>query len=293
MTPTTPRAPTCAGLTITPTAVKVARSSFETFDLVANKVSALVLPHHLHTVRKSIVVLILEILWVFGVVAGGMTAVANHAPFLCDMEQSNFSRLKVCARLPSDASADRVLANTTAIAGGASIVIESSLVANAHAPVVHFEEIPVAFEMQGSWTVDAKRQRIVSLNKSIDLDGPALSLAAAAPQNRGKLKYKVDASDWSGGAVGTEVLPEQLWPFMPGRLVSSHAPTKGVWREGATIWAATGLASNVSRPLGWVCDQGGDPGVWRSFSAMKNDDNQANLHAKLVRWRHDCDLCVF
>jgi parallel beta-helix repeat protein len=193
------------------------------------------------------------------------------------MQQSNFSRLKVCARLPRDASADHVLASTTAVAGGASIVIESSLVANAHAPVVRFDEIPVAFEMRGSWTVDAKRQRIVALNTSIDLDGPALSLAGAAPENRGKLKYKVDASDWSGGAVGTEVLPEQLWPFMPGRLVSSHAPTKGVWRAGATVWAATGPASthNSTHPLGWVCDQGGDPGEWRSFSAMKNDDDHA------------------
>jgi hypothetical protein len=194
-----------------------------------------------------------------------MTAIVNYAPFLCNLLPSNFSRMHVCGRLPRDAS-PALNDNSTAIVRGATVIVESSLVANAHAPAVRFEEIPTSFQLKTSWLVDGTRQPVVSWNQSIDLDGSALTIAAAKP-NKGKLRFDVSGSDFDGAAVGSATLPQQLWPHMvPGQLFASHVPTRGVWEAGAIVWAAPAPAASSQRTVGWVCDVGGTPGEWRNFS---------------------------
>ena len=78
------------------------------------------------------------------------------------------------------------------------------------------------------------------------------------------------STDWDGGLTGAATLPEQLWPYIPGRISSGTAPASGIWQVGQIVWAISDANASLelsdTRTMGWYCVQGGKPGVWQSFS---------------------------
>jgi hypothetical protein len=164
------------------------------------------------------------------------------------------------------------LPSGTQFVRGASIVVDTSLL-DSHCPAIQLEEIPIAVEVFHSALFDGKVQPIVSVNETIDLDGALMKMAATAT-GTGRLRFDIDTTDWDGGITGSPALPQQLWPYMSGRISSHGVPTSGIWQAGQVVWAIPD--NNASRELstttvGWMCVIGGTPGTWKSFSTDQEE----------------------
>ena len=102
---------------------------------------------------------------------------------------------------------------------------------------------------------------LVRVNASINLDGPYLNNSLQKP------RFDISNNNWRLRPTQAD-LPEQLRPFLVGRVEAERAPASGLWRSGAVVWnrgiaGGTGLAP---QPPGWYCVEGGTPGRWANVS---------------------------
>ena len=73
-----------------------------------------------------------------------------------------------------------------------------------------------------------RTQQLVKLDPAIDLDGLINSIAFES----GRPRFELSGNNW--GARQKD-LPEQLRPFLTGRIEADAAPVSGVWRGGDVV----------------------------------------------------------
>ena len=118
---------------------------------------------------------------------------------------------------------------------------------------------------------------MIRVSDAIDLDGPQLDVAASAANCSGgmacAMRFEISSDNVITPSNYSD-LPEQLLPFQSGTLHRPHAPSSGIWRAGAIVWAALGSDAAQNGTVGWRCEVGGKPGKWRELgaAALKADD---------------------
>ncbi len=147
----------------------------------------------------------------FGGEGSGLGGVFNFAPFACQLVQSSFSHLDLCARIPHTATA--VPPNVSL--SMSAITIEDSQL-DTHQNILRLEEVPAHVEVSGNELRDGSGAGILVFNvsSSINLTGPVFSeLLARAAQGRRWLSYSIGKSNWNGPTLSGGVLPGPLRPF--------------------------------------------------------------------------------
>ena len=130
--------------------------------------------------------------------------------------------------------------------------------------------------------VGSRSNVLVRVSPEIDLDGPYMT---ALPGNSLTAPiFDIGANNWQLLPPQAD-LPEQLRPYQLGRVEAAAAPKHGLWRAGAVVWhrlpTGASLAGPAAPPLGYLCVEAGQPGVWHNFStplrvnALKSDDSES------------------
>jgi hypothetical protein len=205
----------------------------------------------------------------FGGEGNGLGGVFNFAPFACELVPSPYSHLDICARVPHNATA---LPKNTTILAGTAITITDSLI-DTHQEIIQLVEIPAAISVRTNQVMAGAKvpgrqgaAPLITLANGTDLRAPVFSAmfemaAASWGRHLPLLRYDLDSeTNWNGGStLGASGLPPEMLPFTTSpRIVVAEAPTRGVWAEGALVWAATptmGLA-------GWLYTSAGK---WEPF----------------------------
>ena len=221
----------------------------------------------------------------FGGEDGGLTAVKNFAPYICQEVQSKLET-EMCGRVnrsgPLPPSGMRG-------SGGSSIVLERCAFSGSYGHFagaeVFLEEVPSQLIIRDSWMqaeVGSRSNVLVRVSPEIDLDGPYMT--ALPGKSLTAPIFDIGANNWQLNPTQAE-LPEQLRPYQLGRVEATAAPKHGLWRAGAVVWhrlpMGTSLAGPAAAPLGYLCVETGQPGVWQNFSkplrvnALKSDDSES------------------
>jgi hypothetical protein len=112
-----------------------------------------------------------------------------------------------------------------------------------------------------------QNSKIVRVDPAIDLDGPYMPSPGRVISTP---VFDIATNNW-GPRPPQADLPEQLRPYQRGPVEASRPPRSGVWRAGQIVhnrlprMAVLGEAG--SPPLGWLCVQSGQPGVWANISS--------------------------
>ena len=196
----------------------------------------------------------------FGGEGDGMGGVWNFAPFACQLVQSPYSHLDLCARVPHDAPS---LPPDVHTVPSTAVTIEDSELDVHDNGVLTLVEVPSVISLRGS-ELKYLQHPVLALDNGTDLRSPAFAamFARAAADPVPLLRYDLtSASNWDGPPHPRQQLPPEMLPFSVREETAEAPPARGVWAAGARLRAAT-----PTRELaGWICTEGGTPGSWEPF----------------------------
>jgi hypothetical protein len=207
----------------------------------------------------------------FGGEMGGFLAVMNFAPYLCH-EVFSPTGSESCGTVNKSGAP---LPPKIRTSEAASIILEgcalSGAYGHAHGAEIYLMEVPAQLVVRDCWMQsqqDNATQQLVKLDPAIDLNGPYLVNSIAASES-GRPRFELSGNNWGIRSQQND-LPEQLRPFLSGRIEADAAPISGLWRGGQVVWnrraAAGAWAGAAPQPAGWYCAEGGTPGVWVNVS---------------------------
>lgn len=133
----------------------------------------------------------------------------------------------------------------------------------------------------GDATIAGDLWSLVTVSDAIDLDGAQLEYAAGTqcvtPQGRGCMRFEIGEANVLMSSNYSR-LPDQLLPFVSGRVFVDAAPTAGIWLTGQTVHARPGSAAAQAGVIGWRCVGGTGGckplqhlGVWERLLARDSD----------------------
>jgi hypothetical protein len=213
----------------------------------------------------------------FGGEDGGLLAVKNFAPFICQEVQSVLET-EMCGRINRSLPPNSSLPPHMRGSGGSSIVLEGCAFSGGYghdyAAEVYMVEVPSQLIIRDSWMqaeVSVGNSTVVRVDPSIDLDGPYMTTMPPITSTRTRPLFDISQNNWQLLPAQSD-LPEQLRPYQVGKITALSQPRHGVWAVGAVVWnrlpaGAVLDGGLVPPPLGWLCVQGGEPGRWQNVSA--------------------------
>ena len=181
-----------------------------------------------------------------------------------------------------------IVLDNCAIAAGGSWGAAGSSWPNATA--IFLEQLPSQLTIEnsnglayapGDATIAGDLWSLVTVSDAIDLDGAQLEYAASTqcvtPQGRGCMRFEIGEANVLMSSNYSR-LPDQLLPFVSGRVFVDAAPTAGIWLTGQTVHARPGSAAAQAGVIGWRCVGGTGGckplqhlGVWERLLARDSD----------------------
>ena len=209
----------------------------------------------------------------FGGEARGITAVVNHAPFICEEVESALES-QLCGRV--DRSSSGALPAAMRGAEGSSIIIEhsefgggcgtssdpSACCAKIFGAEIVLEELPSQLILRDNWAQSLiDPVKLIHVDAAIDLENGSYVRGADSVQYA-RPTYVIDLSDSRPALSASKIgLPQQLRAFLSHDSAKAVAvpatPTAGSWLRGSVL-----LREGVGEPLWWVCVESGWPGQW-------------------------------
>ena len=128
------------------------------------------------------------------------------------------------------------------------------------------------------WFGPGSNFSFVKVDPRLDLNGPQLDYAGAHPH---MVRIRIDtANNWAPAGHFWQ-LPQQLWPYQQNPVFNyatssdswgtdepaTQPPGHGVWRSNQVVLSPFNSSNTTSKlPRGWVCVEGGKPGIWEPLA---------------------------